>query len=65
MIDKKWFDMEYSTQVKQEVDFLKKCGIRYTYVKRVNTIPVYKYTKNVELFDALKMYYTIKTGGNI
>lgn len=65
MIDKKWFDMEYSTQVKQEVEFLKKCGIRYTYVKRINKIPVYKYTKTEKLFDALKVYYKIKNGGNV
>lgn len=65
MIDKKLFDMEYSTQVRQEMEFLKKCGIRYTYVKRTNGIPVYKYTKTVKLFDALKLYYTIKSGGSI
>ena len=63
--DKKLFDMEYSTQVRQEMEFLKKCGIRYTFVKRINGIPVYKYTKNETLFDALKLYYTIKNGGNI
>lgn len=63
--DKKLFDMEYSTQVRQEMEFLKKCGIRYTFVKRINGIPVYKYTKNEKLFDALKLYYTIKNGGNI
>ena len=65
MIDKKLFDMEYSTQVKQEVEFLKTCGIRYTYVKRVNGIPVYKYKKTEKLFDALKVYYKIKNGGNV
>ena len=62
MIDKKLFDMEYSTQVKQEVEFLKTCGIRYTYV---NKIPVYKYKKTEKLFDALKVYYKIKNGGNV
>ena len=65
MIDKKLFDMEYSTQVRQEMEFLKKCGIRYTFVKRIDGIPVYKYTKNEKLFDSLKMYYKIKNGGNV
>ena len=64
MLDKKLFDMEYSTQERAEKDYLKSCGIRYTFVKRNNGISTYKYTKTEELFDALRLYYRIKNGGN-
>ena len=57
MLDKKLFDMEYSTQNKNEVDFLKLCGIEYTFVKKINDIKLYKYTKNKKLFDALGVFY--------
>ena len=46
MLNKKIFDMEYSTQNRKEVDFLKE-----------NNISVYKYTKNKQLFEALSMFY--------
>lgn len=63
--DKKLFDMEYSTQVRAEMEYLRSCGIKYTFVKRINHIPLYKYKKTEELFDALRLYYKIKNGGNI
>lgn len=62
--NKKLFDMEYSTQVKSEMEYLKSCGIKYTFVKRLNGIPTYKYKKTEQLFDALRLYYKVKTGGN-
>lgn len=63
--DRKLFDMEYSTQVRAEMEYLKSCGIEYTFVKRLRGIPTYKYKKTEQLFDALRLYYKIKNGGNI
>lgn len=63
--NKKLFDMEYSTQVRTEMEYLRSCGIKYTFVKRVNNIPIYKYKKTEELFDALRLYYKVKNGGKI
>lgn len=57
---KNWFDMEYSTQNKKEMLYLRSCGIRYTFVKVTNTIPTYKYTKTRELFEALVIFYQDK-----
>lgn len=52
------FDIEYQTQWRDEVDFLRSVGIRYAFVKRVNGIPTYKYTKNGELFKQLAIFYS-------
>lgn len=60
MIDKKLFDSEYSTQWRDEVDFLKKNGINYTFVKRNNNISTYKYKKTSELFLKLAYFYAQK-----
>ena len=60
MINKKLFDSEYSTQWRDEVDFLKKNGINYTFVKRNNNIPTYKYKKTSELFLKLAYFYAQK-----
>ena len=60
MIDKKLFDSEYSTQWRDEVDFLKKNGINYTFVKRNNNISTYKYKKTSELFFKLAYFYAKK-----
>ena len=57
MINKELFDNEYSTQKRSEVDFLKSVNIRYTFVKRVNGISVYKYKKCGELFRQLSIFY--------
>lgn len=57
MIDKKLFDSEYSTQWRDEVDFLKSVGIDYTFVKREQGISKYKYKKNGELFRQLAIFY--------
>lgn len=57
MIDKKLFDSEYSTQWRDEVNFLKSVGIDYTFVKREQGISKYKYKKNGELFKQLAIFY--------
>lgn len=57
MLDKKLFDSEYSTQWRDEVDFLKSKGIDYAFVKRNNNIATYKYTKTPELFYNLAYFY--------
>lgn len=54
------FDKEYSTQYKDEVEYLEKLGIRYTFVKNINNISTYKYTKTSELFNALGIFYAQK-----
>jgi hypothetical protein len=54
------FDKEYSTQWNEERDFLFKQGIKYVFVKEVNGISTYKYTKTPELFKALEIFYTQK-----
>jgi hypothetical protein len=51
------FDKEYSTQWKEEVLFLKSQGIRYTFVKNINGIDNYKFTKTLGLFKALMLFY--------
>ena len=48
------FDKEYSTQWVDEMKWLKDHGIRYTFVKTVNGITTYKYTKTPELFKFLQ-----------
>lgn len=52
------FDKEYSTQYKKEVEFLKSRGIDYTFVKEINGISTYKYTKTKELFESLLTLYS-------
>lgn len=52
------FDKEYSTSFLREVGFLKQCGIRYTFVKTVGNVSVYKYEKTPALFAALGAFYS-------
>ena len=52
------FDKEYSTQYKKEVEFLKSRGINYTFVKEINGISTYKYTKTKDLFESLLTLYS-------
>lgn len=54
------FDKEYSTQYTNEVFELARKGIRYTFVKNVDGLSTYKYTKNRELFLALAEFYKEK-----
>jgi hypothetical protein len=54
----KKFDKEYSTQYIPEVEYLKRHGIYYTFVKTINEVPTYKYTKTPKLFRLLEIFYT-------
>lgn len=57
----KKYDKEYSTQWIDEVEWLSRCGIRYSFVKRnENNISIYKYQKTSELFKALAIFYAQK-----
>ena len=60
-ITKKW-DKEYSTSFIDEVIHLKSKGVRYTWVYTNELgISVWKYKKNVQLWNALaEMYSNIK-----
>ena len=58
MQEKKKFDKEYSTQYTPEVKYLSSKGIKYTFVKDVNGVITYKYTKTPELFRALVIFYS-------
>jgi hypothetical protein len=57
----KKFDKEYATQWDKEVAFLKSKSINPVFVKTgITNIRTYKYTKNEQLFSALKEFYLIK-----
>ena len=59
--DMKKFDKEYATQWLDEVEWLRKNNIRYTFVKTdENNITTYKYTKTSELFSSLAIFYAQK-----
>lgn len=51
------FDREYATSYKKEVAWLKENNIDYTFVKSINGISTYKFTKSPELFHALEIFY--------
>jgi hypothetical protein len=59
-MNKKRFDYEYSTQYPKEMKFLQSIGINYIFVKDVNEVTTYKYTKSPELFHALEIFYAQK-----
>ena len=55
------FDKEYSTSFPEEVRFLKRKGIQYTWVYiNENNISVWKYKKEKQLWDALSEMYSDK-----
>lgn len=56
----KKFDKEYSTQYPSEMKYLQQNNINYQFVKNVDGITVYKYTKTPELFFALQEFYSIE-----
>lgn len=56
-MDKKIWDKEYSTQYTSEMKYLQSKGINYSFVKEVNGVTTYKYTKTSELFKALMEFY--------
>lgn len=53
----KKFDKEYSTQYVPEMKYLQSVDINYSFVKDINGITTYKYTKTSELFKALMSFY--------
>jgi len=54
---KAYFDKEYATGWRAEVKWLEDHGIRSAFVKRIDGIDIYKYTKNVALFASLADFY--------
>ena len=54
----KKYDKEYSTQYYPEVMFLRELGIVYSFVKIIDGVSTYKYTKSPELFKALEHFYS-------
>ena len=53
----KKFDKEYNTQYVPEMKYLQKNGINYSFVKEIDGVTTYKYTKTPELFSALVSFY--------
>ena len=53
----KKFDKEYSTQYTPEKQYLSECGIEPSFVKVINGVTTYKYTKTSELFKYLMYFY--------
>ena len=53
----KKFDKEYATQYVAEMKYLQSVGINYNFVKKMNGITTYKYTKSALLFYYLAMFY--------
>jgi hypothetical protein len=56
----KKIDREYSTQQVEEMQWLKKQGFNYSFVKVVDDITIFKFTKTPALFAALAYYYIRK-----
>ena len=56
-MDKKIWDKEYSTQYAPEMKYLQSKGINYSFVKEINGVTTYKYTKTSKLFEALMFFY--------
>ena len=50
-------DTEYSCTWNMEQEFLTSKGIRYTFVKTVDGVTVWKYKKTTLLFEALSEFY--------
>lgn len=55
--DKKKYDKEYSTQYTPEKIYLEQIGIKPSFVKVINDVTTYKYTKTSRLFQALAIFY--------
>lgn len=56
-VDKKKFDKEYSTQYTPEKKYLESLGVKPSFVKVINGVTTYKYTKTSKLFQALTIFY--------
>lgn len=50
-------DKEYSCVWTDELNYLTQHGIKYTFVKTVDGITVWKFKKNFQLFSALADFY--------
>lgn len=59
------FDREYATSYKSEVKWLSEHGIRYEFVKEINTISTYKYKKNSALYYTLGEFYKTLESKNV
>ena len=53
----KKYDKEYFTQYTPEKDYLLKNGIKPSFVKVIDNVTTYKYTKTSELFKLLSIFY--------
>ena len=51
-------DREYSCVWFEECDYLMKHGIRYTFVKEIDGVTVWKFKKTEELFHILADFYS-------
>lgn len=54
---KKKFDYEYATQYVKEMKYLESIGIKYNFVKDIDGVTTYKYSKTSKLFKALALFY--------
>ena len=54
----KKFDKEYSTQYVPEMKYLQSNGINYSFVKDLNGVTTYKYTKTSKLIEMLMYFYS-------
>ncbi len=53
----KKYDKEYSTQYTPEKEFLLKNNIKPSFVKIIDGVTTYKYTKTSTLFNLLAIFY--------
>lgn len=53
----KKFDKEYSTQYTPEKKYLESHGVHPSFVKVINEVTTYKYTKTSKLFRVLASFY--------
>lgn len=58
-IPNKAFDLEYSTQIRKQYEFLRDHGFKPSFVKKNKqyNFLTYKYTKTSSLFKALQLFY--------
>lgn len=56
----KKFDKEYSTQYSPEKDYLLEHNIKPSFVKVIDGVTTYKYSKTTELFNLLSLFYSQK-----
>lgn len=60
----KRFDKEYSTQYTPEKIYLQNNGIYPSFVKVINGVTTYKYTKSSRLFELLAIFYVDNKQGD-